>query len=199
MYVPGPSARLALHAAPRVPGDPVAGRGRTVHRHGGWVRRGDGGRCGPASGATAGRGPRPPGCGAQPWSTGPPGPASRCGGGPGPGAAPARDSTLRVAVFDLRHPRGKVSGSIGQAPAPYGRLAGLLGRVADAARLPPGGPEASPTVLVALTAVWQRWGGRTGIFREVQCGTGQAPGGLLAPALGRFPSQGCSNKGHLCR
>lgn len=33
------------------------------------------------------------------------------------------------AVFDLRHVRGIVSGSIGQAPAPYGRLAGLLGRV----------------------------------------------------------------------
>lgn len=31
--------------------------------------------------------------------------------------------------FDLRHPRGILSGPIGQPPAPYGRLAGLLGRV----------------------------------------------------------------------
>ncbi|MEU8930587.1 SUKH-3 domain-containing protein [Streptomyces sp. NPDC048409] len=32
-------------------------------------------------------------------------------------------------VFDLRHPGGILSGSIGQPPATYGRLAGLLGRV----------------------------------------------------------------------
>lgn len=32
-------------------------------------------------------------------------------------------------VFDLRHPRGILLGSIGVGPAPYGRLSELLGRV----------------------------------------------------------------------
>jgi len=45
------------------------------------------------------------------------------------GLTQATSAIPEARVFDLRHSRGKVSGSIGQAPAPYGRLAGLLGRV----------------------------------------------------------------------
>ncbi|MGN9761866.1 PQQ-dependent sugar dehydrogenase [Streptomyces sp. SD31] len=44
------------------------------------------------------------------------------------GGHPA-DPRARTPGFDLRHPRGILSGSIGQPPAPYGRLSELLGRV----------------------------------------------------------------------
>ncbi|GAA2527144.1 hypothetical protein GCM10010423_21640 [Streptomyces levis] len=56
----------------------------------------------------------------------------RLSGGPGPPAPRRLPFVPRAPVrpwFDLRHPRGILSGSIGVGLAPYGRLSELLGRV----------------------------------------------------------------------
>ena len=102
-------------------------------------------------------------------------------------------------MFDLRHSRGILSGSIGGGGAPYGRLSELLGRVLmlrasrreDRKRVP---QYSSPQLPYG-----QRWSGRTGIFREARCGTDQAPGGPPPPARGTgravFPRLGMFEQG----
>lgn len=79
---------------------------------------------------------------------------------------------------------------------PVWQTVGVARLSADAARLPPGGPEASPTVLVAPSVAC---GSAGADVRESsgkrQRGTGQAPGGCSAPdreVLGPHPLVGKS-------
>lgn len=101
--------------------------------------------------------------------------------GPGPaggitGTGVLRATGARVLVFDVRHSGGTLFRSIGQRAALCVRLSKLLGRVLmlrasrreDRKRV----PQYSSSLIR---------GGRTGIFREVWCGAGQAPGGPFAP------------------
>ena len=86
------------------------------------------------------------------------------------------DARVRALVFDAGHHGGTLFRPIGQRAALCGRLSELLGRVLmlrasrreDRKRV----PQYSSSLIR---------GGRTGIFREVWCGAGQAPGGPFAP------------------
>lgn len=101
--------------------------------------------------------------------------------------------------FDLRHPRGILSGPIGQPRAPYGRLAGLLGRVPMLRASRRGDRKRVPQYSSSLLR-----GGRTGIFREASAGC--RPGTRWAsrprsavPEGPALPLQGSPEKGHPCQ
>lgn len=101
--------------------------------------------------------------------------------------------------FDLRHPRGILSGPIGQPRAPYGRLAGLLGRVPMLRASRRGDRKRVPQYSSSLLR-----GGRTGIFREASAGC--RPGTRWAsrprsavPEGPALPLQGSPEKGHSCQ
>lgn len=94
-----------------------------------------------------------------------------------------RGSGSPRSAFDLRHVRGILSGSIGGGGGPYGRLAGLLGRVLmlrasrreDRKRVPQYSSSQLPDGS-AGTDVRESFG-------KCQCSADQAPGGPFVPGL----------------
>lgn len=85
------------------------------------------------------------------------------------------------------------------APRPVWQTSGVARSSADAARLPPGGPEASPTVLV-VPAQGRTYGNLPGSVSGVQA---RHPVGLSPPVRGsgraRTPRQGSPEEGHPCQ
>lgn len=97
-------------------------------------------------------------------------------GGPGPVVVRLRVAEKQLggvarsrgepwAGFDPRHPRGILPAPIGHPRAPYGRLAGLLGRVPMLRASRRGDRKRVPQYSSLLLR-----GGRTGIFREASAG-----------------------------